>query len=135
MVYMRNLRIASLTLGAAIVLSGCSPALSDEVACKEVGKYAVELSSTSRNMTDNLAKPDSLAVYSKRMIEISDELDALNIGSRDISDTVAVWSSSAREFGVFFSSGWEYGDEVKQIVPVLDQFLVANSKMIRLCDL
>lgn len=132
---MRNFVGASLSLGLVIALVGCTPALSDEAACEEISKYAREASSTVRNMTDNVANPSSLAVYANRLIEIADEAEALNVADDEISDTLGDWFDSTREIGVFFSSGWEFGDAADSIIPAFDSFQVANNKMIRLCDL
>ena len=132
---MRNFSAAVLSIGVVVALAGCTPALNDEEACVEVGKFAGEATSTIRNMTDNIASPSSLEVYSSRLIEISGEIEALNIASDEISDAMEDWVASTREIGVFFSSGWELGDAADSIVPAFDRFQIANNKMIRLCDL
>ena len=55
--------------------------------------------------------------------------------NHEISDARGDWVASTREIGVFFSSGWEFGDAADSIVPAFDRFQIANNKMIRLCDL
>ena len=132
---MRRIRKVGVTLGVVVLLAGCTPALSDEAACEEINKYAGELSSTIRNMTENISEPSSLAVYSNRLVEISDEVGELNIADEEISDAVVDWVATSREIGVFFSDGWELGDDADQILPTFDRFQIANNKMIRLCDL
>ena len=132
---MRNDLVAALSAGVVLALAGCAPALSDEAACEEVNKYAGEVTRTVADMTESIAGPRSLALYSNRLVELSDEIVSLDIANDDIASTVDDWVAATREIGVFFSSGYEFGDDVDAILPAFDSFSIANNKMLRVCDL
>jgi hypothetical protein len=129
---MKNARSATILITTSFLLVSCAPAMNDATACEEVSKYAGEISSTVNKMTENIDDPASLAIFSGRIVEIADEVAALNVRSAEISDVLEDWSALQREIGLFYSD-FQVGDEIESALILNDKFQVANNKLNRLC--
>jgi len=84
-------------------------------------------------MTENLDNPESLATFSSRFVEITDEVAELNIGDDELAAAAVEWSDTARDFGLYYSD-YEFGDEVGELESINDDVTIATNTLSRLCE-
>lgn len=120
-------------VAAGLTVSSCTPALNEEVACEEILDYVGEGSQTLSNMTENLDNPESLATFTSRFVEITEEVAELNIGNDELATAAVEWSAAAREFGLYYSD-YESGDELGELEFINDDLIIATNTLSRLCE-
>jgi hypothetical protein len=128
----------SLVVSAVISTSSCTAALSDEEACSQAGKFSTETSETIRRATENLSNDQSRKRFSERLVEISEEFSALPIRNAEIADAVSEWARINRKLGFelgSFNLITATDSQKSTLREILDDALIADSRLIRVCDL
>lgn len=119
-----------------VSLAGCSPTLSVEAACVELGSYAEELRFSADNLISSLSEEGARKVYAQNMSEIAEEVLLLQIGDRELAEASQKWAESIQTFGTLLSVdqevllGGSYVDQISGDLATMDN---NTARLVRLC--
>ena len=121
-----------------LAITACSGSLSKEAGCREIGQYSAEAATTLDRAKSSISIDESRQLFAQRLVEIVEEAATLKIGDREVVDAVQSWASSTKEVGTALKdydlSSASYAEK-NVLFTILNEALIAESRLLRVCDL